>query len=285
MKKCFSVMVGLCLGTVELFGMQLNPRNTHTRVYSDIYTQSSGTQFTRERAASEIPLDELYENAQNNNKILQQQKKKIIDDEDEHKTHINNLQNKILKNEKVPFKLNNTGNGSRYTARYTYRSNRSNETTGKITITEKYGTVKITGWVYNDYLDLNKKVEITVANEDQPYTFEIINNTPDTESLILLPASFIAQINEVVPCDKFVCLKFQGGNEGFVVNSEGFYIGDINNDQATGTGVMISKTGKILHGIFDHGVFMEENDHIHKKFLEILHTYKEVADGKDLDSI
>lgn len=232
MKKCFSVMVELYLGTVELFGMQLNPRDTHTRTKSDSF------------------LKELRSDLE----TLQKQRGEIIANIGRHKTYLNTT------NETESFKLDNTGNGSRYTARYTYRSN---ETTGKITITEKYGTVKITGWLYNDFLDLNKKVEITAANEDQPYTFEIINNTLDTKFLTLLPVSFIAKINEVVPCDKFVCLKFQGGNEGFVVNSEGFYIGDINNDQATGKGEMLTKTGKILRGIFDHGVFMKENDHIH----------------------
>lgn len=273
MKRALFAMYGLFAASSELLGMEINPRSTHIRACSSTYIQVSSTQpQMRNRtfsARTNDQLEEFYTKRKEEEKILKKQRENITKNTDQHRQRIEELQNKNQKNERKSFVL---GNSDIYTAYYLYYKEISNgEASGKVQISHKYGAVRISGWYCNNFLYLNYPVEVRVANDNQSYVFEMFNAT---EYQLLLPVDLITKISKAIPCGSFACLKFEEGNKGFIVTSESFYIGDINNDQATGKGIMVESTGRILCGIFDYGVLMEATDDMKEWFQEIFYLQR-----------
>lgn len=138
-------------------------------------------------------------------------------------------------------------------------------------IKHKRGITTINAWFRDNFLNLKYPVEVKVANEKKSYVFDGVKL--DSCKQLLLSANDIGQICGAISCDGFVCLKLKGENKGenkgFIVSQKSFYIGDIENDQATGKGILIEENGKISCGSFDYGVFMNTTDDMKKWFQKV----------------
>jgi hypothetical protein len=247
MKK--AVFVGLCLISMELFG-GMECGGSRFRTYSeDTSLLNSGN--SRVRTFSEVPYKMQNKNLQEDKKALESQRNLIKGDIDFRKKLINKLQNAYPLNVKKSF-VQDYGD-------FTFHGEiLKDRAFVRAKITHKHGIVTIEGWFYENFLDLYRKVEITGANKNRTYVFELLAWENKSEYRRIISIDDISRVERTLYYDGSLFLRFSRGSEGMAFNHEFVYKGELDNDELTGKGTMIMKTGEILSGRFYRGIYKGE---------------------------
>ncbi len=245
-----AVFLGLCLGSAEsLGGMEFGGGRVRTN--SEHASSLNSFRNNRMRTFSEIPQEIQDKNLEKEQEALKIQRNMIKGNVAFRKKLIYKLQDAYPLNVKKSF-VQNYGN-------FTFhREILDDHLFGRGRITHKHKIVTIEGRFYENFLDLRRKVKITRANQNKTYVFELLawENKPEYQQVISIDD--ITRVERVFCYDGSLFLRFSGGNEGIAFNPEFVYKGELDNDEFTGKGTMIMKTGEILSGRFYRGVYKEK---------------------------
>jgi len=242
MKKAF--FIGLFLSSAELFGGAENFGRIRSRTSSECMN-SINIHSNRTRTFSEIPKEIQSKNLKKEQEILENRRNLIKGNADFRRKRFDKLQDEHPLKKKEPLSLYGD---------FKFHGEILNDNAfGRGKITHKRGIVTIEGWFYENFLDLNRKIEITGANKT--YIFDPLEWTNNSEYQQLISVSDIIKAERFVFYDGSLLMRFSGGNEGIAFNSEFIYKGALDNDEFTGKGIMIKNTGEILSGRFYRGIY------------------------------